>query len=296
MSDDNFFTHGENAHVVEDICEPSNDVQSLTYEELKDEIKYLKGVIEMHENLVDETIAKLEVENTKLEDKIKKLEFELNNQTGCERSLLEKLEEHKNKLNQKDLVIQEITSKYNSLEQEHKLLVHKYEYIKSQYDKFSNEDVNAKIFNNVKSLTKQNKILLENNNVLSEKLFNTKKNNLELVQKLDFLAIDYKILSEYHEKYKLDTTNTINVMKEKFGLLVVDTNETEDDVDCEDEDSDTESEVNIAQKISVFTDNKGIKKMIINGKNYKLTNQNIDFKNVPALQKEYEILYKKYVK
>jgi hypothetical protein len=35
--------------------------------------------------------------------------------------------------------------------------------------------------------------------------------------------------------------------------------------------------------------------MVLNGKNYKLINQNTDIKNKAQIQREYELLYKKYM-
>lgn len=265
-------------------------------DEIKEDKKVLNDIL-----LMNKIIEKQELEKNKLLKQIEQLKnvnLELTNNSNDK--LVLELEKYKNKLNHESELNHNLVLKFSELEKSYTILSHKYDYIKSEYEKMSEELTSSDTKNKVLSLTKQNEILLENNISMSNELCDVRKEIYSLTRKLKFLDIDYKILSDFHNKYKLDTEEKINTLKKKFGLFTLndDLSESENEESHESEDTNesTDEDIVIQNKISVFVDNKGIKKMIINGKNYKITNQNIDLKNAKELQKEFDNLYKKYVK
>ena len=205
-------------------------------------------------------------------------------------------EKLKNKLISKKQELHIIIDKHTNIEKENKILKQKYEFIKNEYNRLREESFNTKIYNNNKSLLEQNNILVLDNKTLINELFDAKKENQNLTQKLKFNEIEHDILSEYHNKYKEDTAKQIYNLELNFGLVseqdIDDELENNNDVNEEPEETEETEET---EDVSVFIDTKGIKKMLLNGKNYKLINQNIDIKNKNQLQKEYMLLYNKYL-
>lgn len=136
------------------------------------------------------------------------------------RVLTDSLEKYKNKLTEKNANIQTLIEKQNISEQENLILKHKYNFIKNEYDRLTEELFNVKIYNNNNnSLTEQNNILLNDNTTLTNDLYDAKKLIHILTQKLKFSNIEHTVLSEYHDKYKKESEQTIQNLKIIFGLV-----------------------------------------------------------------------------
>ena len=267
---------------LEDICFNQN----IKISELENECKQLRDI----------NITKLE--NICFNQNIKISELENECELLREINSNDNSEKLKNKLISQKQELHIINDKYTNIEKENKILKQKYEFIKNEYNRLREESFNTKIYNNNKSLLEQNNILVLDNKTLINELYDAKKENQNLTQKLKFNEIEHDILTKYHNKYKEDTNQQIYNLELNFGLVFEQNidDEIENNTDVNEETDENEySDVETEQNISVFIDTKGIKKMLLNGKNYKLINQNIDIKNKNQLQKEYMLLHNKYL-
>ena len=283
---------------LDKICLLENNNESIIHEDKNNlEIK----IIELENEC--KQLREINIKITKLDDicfnqniKISELENE------CEQlreiNSNDYLEKLKNKLISKKQELHIIINKHTNIEKENKILKLKYEFIKNEYNHLREESFNTKIYNNNKSLLEQNNILVLDNKTLINELYDAKKENQNLTLKLKFNEIEHDILTKYHNKYKEDTNQQIYNLELNFGLVseldIDDEIEYNNDVNEETEENEY-SDAEPEQNISAFIDTKGIKKILLNGKNYKLINQNIDIKNKIQLQKEYMLLHNKYL-
>jgi hypothetical protein len=177
----------------------------------------------------------------------------------------------------------------NDYEQLIKLTNEKYKFIKKRLEEVETDYFNIKISNNNKTLLEQIKILQEENNYIINEFGENKKQTQLLLQEKTFLEIELENIKLFMKKYRDDTNNYIKQLENKYGLdyLHKQTELKNDKEETESEDEET---------IKVFVDDKGIKKMTIGDKNYKLINQSIDIDNEKELQKEYTKIYNKYIK
>ena len=262
-----------------------------------------KELISIREKLIND-IANSHNENQTLEQQLLAMNERIANEETD--SQTDNLAQCENKINELVQTLDIEQEKRNRTEQAMSVLKCKYEFILSECERLTGELFNTQIYSNNKSLMKQNAILLEDNTNLTNELYDTKKQLHNLTQQLKFIDIEHKLLLEYHDKFKKDTTQRIYDLKTNFGLLADDakrnvdntTDEEEEEEEEEDEvEEDADEELNLLKKVPlrVFIDNNGVKKLLVNGKHYKMKNQNIDVKNGTEVQKEYDVLYNTYV-
>jgi hypothetical protein len=198
------------------------NIDKLLYDELYK--NYNEQCDTNREILKTQSILEAEIAQLQMDQMVKQNMSDPKNEfTKQIQILTDSLEKYKNKLTEKNMNIERLIEEQNRSDQQNQILKHKYNFVKNEYDRLTDELFNVKIYNNDnKSLLEQNNILLDANTKLTNDLYDEKKVSQILTQKLKFVNIEHSVLSEYHDKYKKDTEQKIYNLKLNFGLINVD--------------------------------------------------------------------------